>query len=105
MASSGWAGGGLVEKAAVSKDFRRKVSGYGLTTAEIVCLVAANLGLAGRRSVSKFPGAKGFPRVPGGVGKRGHRNTGLECGFWSALQNLNADFRRGQRRALLSCSA
>src|SRR3981189_3828757 len=33
-------------------------------------LVAANLRLAGLRSVSEFPGAKGFPRVLGKIPRR-----------------------------------
>jgi hypothetical protein len=66
----------MVEKDAVSKDFRKQVFGYGLTTAEIVYRrpdrgwFAANLRLAGLRYVSKFPGAKGFPRVLGKITRR-----------------------------------
>jgi len=56
----------MVEKDAVSKDFRKQILGYGLTTAEIVYRrpdrhwLLQNLCLAGLRYVSEFPGAKYF---------------------------------------------
>jgi uncharacterized protein Usg len=59
----------MVEKDAVSKDFRKQVLGYGLTTAEIVYRRPDRHWLlktyvwAGLRSVSEFPGAKGFLAV------------------------------------------
>ena len=75
----------MVEKDAVSKDFRKQVLGYGLTTAEIVyrrpdsSLVAANLRLAGLRSVSKFPGVEGLSRLLGNKARwsavRSHRRA------------------------------
>src|SRR3981081_72490 len=66
----------MVEKDDVSKDFRKQVLGYGLTTAEIVYRrpgrhwLLQNLRLAGLRYVSEFPGAKGFPRVLGKITRR-----------------------------------
>src|SRR5450631_4865321 len=61
----------MVEKDAVSKDFRKQVLGYGLTTAEIVYRRPDRHWLLQTyvwqdyRYVSEFPGAKGFPRVLG----------------------------------------
>ena len=66
----------MVEKDAVSRDFRKQVLGYGLTTAEIVYRRPDRHWLlqtyvwAGLRSVSEFPGAKGFPRVLGKITRR-----------------------------------
>jgi hypothetical protein len=66
----------MVEKDAVSKDFRKQVlrlrtdnSGNRLSPSGS-SLVAANLRLAGLRYVSEFPGAKGFPRVLGKITRR-----------------------------------
>jgi hypothetical protein len=66
----------MAEKEAVSKDFRKQVLGYGLTdggnrlSPSGSSLAAANLRLAGQRSVSKFSGAKGFSRVLGKITRR-----------------------------------
>ena len=75
----------MVEKDAVSKDFRKQVLGYGLTTAEIVyrrpdsALAAANLRLAGLRPISEFSGVEGFPRLLGKIARgsalRSHRRA------------------------------
>ena len=75
----------MVEKDAVSKDFRKQVLGYGLTTAEIVYRrpdrhwLLQTVRLAGLRPVSEFRGAKGFPRVLGNKARKpavcGHRRA------------------------------
>jgi uncharacterized protein Usg len=57
---------GMVEKDAVSKDFRKQVLGYGLTTAEIVYRrpdrhwLLQNLRLAGLDMFPNFPALKDF---------------------------------------------
>jgi uncharacterized protein Usg len=55
----------------VSDGFRKKVLGYGLTTAQILyrtgsSLAAADLCRAELRSVSEIPGTPGFPRLLAG---------------------------------------
>ncbi len=57
----------MVEKDEVSKDFRKQVLGYGLTTAEIVYRRPDRHWLLQTYVWQdyKFPGAKGFPRVLG----------------------------------------
>src|SRR5260370_36141009 len=100
----------MVTKDAVSKDFRKQALGYGLTTAEIVyrrpewSLAPATLRLAGLRSVSKFPGAKGFPRVLGNNTRRpavcGHRRavqTDQACRTTRRRRRLPAALTQGRR--------
>jgi Usg-like family len=64
---------GMLGKDAVSKDFRKQVLGYGLTTAEIVYRrpdrhwLLQKLHLAGLRYVSEFSGAEGISSVLGKV--------------------------------------
>jgi len=61
----------MVEKDEVSKDFRKQVLGYGLTTAEIVYRRPDRHWLLQTYIwqdydlFPNFPGAKGFPRVFG----------------------------------------
>src|ERR1700731_3280393 len=66
----------MVEKDAVSRDFRKQVLGLRTDNSgdrlspSGSSLVAANIRLAGLRYVSEFPGAKGFPRVLGKIARR-----------------------------------
>jgi hypothetical protein len=60
----------MVEKDAVSKDFRKQDNSGNRLSPSGSSLVAANLRLAGLRYVSEFPGAKGFPRVLGKITRR-----------------------------------
>jgi uncharacterized protein Usg len=96
----------MVEKDAVSKDFRKQVLGYGLTTAEIVYRRPDRHWLLQTyvwqdydmfpKHVSKFPGAEGISSVLGRVA----RGPALRC-HRRALQADQA-CRAARRRWRLS---
>ncbi len=96
----------MVEKDAVSKDFRKQVlrlrtdnSGNRLSLSGS-SLVAANLRLAGLRYVSEFPGAKGFPRVLGKITRRAFVRS-YRCAFQAHQASRTARRRRRVPVALI----
>ena len=89
----------MVEKDGVSKDFRKQVLGYGLTTAEIVYRRPDRRWLLQTYvwqdydMFSGFPGVEGFPRILGNKARRS-----AVCGLRRALQTDQAcrTTRRGR---------
>src|ERR1700676_1720645 len=89
----------MIEKDAVSKDFRKQVLGLRTDNSGNrlsppgSALAAANIRLAGLRYVSEFPGAEGFSSVLGNKARR----TAV-CGHHRALQTDQAcrTTRRGR---------
>ena len=108
---------GMVEKDEVSKDFRKQVLGYGLTTAEIVyrrpdrpCLLQTYV-WQDYDMFPNFPALKGFPRVLGNKARRpavcGHRRalqTDQACRTTRRGRCLPAALMRGRRALVDLCS-
>jgi uncharacterized protein Usg len=99
----------MVEKDAVSKDFRKQVLGYGLTTAEIVYRRPDRHWLLQTYvwqdyDLFPFPGAQGFPRVLGNKARRpvvrGHRRalqTDQACRTTRRGRGVPAALEQGRR--------
>src|ERR1700676_5656799 len=100
----------MIEKDAVSKDFRKQVLGLRTDNSGNRCsppgsgLGAANIRLAGLRYVSEFPGAEGFSSVLGNKARRpvvcGHHRalqTDQACRTTRRGRSLSAALTRGRR--------
>ena len=100
----------MVEKDAVSKDFRKQVLGYGLTTAEIVYRRPDRHWLLQTYvwqdydMFPNFPALEGFPRVLGNKARRsavrGHRRalqTDQACRTTRRGRSLPAALTRARR--------
>jgi hypothetical protein len=96
----------MVEKDAVSKDFRKQVLGYGLTLCIVVLIVtgACKATLAELRSVPEFSGAEGFSGFLGDNARWsalcGHRRavqTDQACRTTRRGWSLPAALTRGRR--------